>query len=90
MGPAAASSATNANDNRRKSWTNKRLSPPPAKMNAVRSEEYHPGRRFTVEEDLLSAWKRGRHDVGGDVAVVKNRRSYLEGDKPELVFNKYV
>lgn len=64
-----------ANAKKSKTWSNRRFSPPPRTTNAVRGEEHHPGRRFTVTEDLKSAWTRGRQDVGGDMGVVDTGRS---------------
>lgn len=52
---------------KRRTWSNRGDSPPPTpRSNSLRGEERHPGRRFTVTEDMKSAWIRG--GAGGGVA----------------------
>ena len=46
-------------EGRRRTWSNKGGSPPPLRSNSMRGEERHPGRRFTVTEDMKSAWMMG-------------------------------
>ena len=43
----------------RKTWSSHRMAPVLTKANSLRGEEHHPGRRFTVTEDMNSAWMRG-------------------------------
>ena len=53
---------------RSRTWSSRRGSPLPVRANSVhRGEERHPGRRFTVTEDLESAWtrKEGGVAIGG-------------------------
>ncbi len=68
-----------SNRNKSKTWSTNRHSPPPVRATGTRGEN-HPGRRFTVTEDLRSAWTRGGHGgVPGsnrEDAPVSNRRSF--------------
>ncbi len=50
-----------SNRNKSKTWSTNRHCPPPVRATGTRGEN-HPGRRFTVTEDLKSAWTRGGND----------------------------
>ena len=61
---------------RRRTWSNRGGSPPPMRSSSLRREEKHPGRRFTVMEDMESAWIAGEAGVtGGGVATHGQRRN---------------
>ena len=49
---------------RSRTWSSRGGSPPPLRGTRGSGEERHPGRRFTVTENLESAWSRGG-SVGG-------------------------
>lgn len=56
VGGAGLVPVTPRTDSRRRTYSNKGGSPPPLRANSMRGEERHPGRRFTVTEDMESAW----------------------------------
>lgn len=59
VGGAGLATAAPPVETRRRTWANKGGSPPPLRSNSMRGEERHPGRRFTVTEDMDSAWMMG-------------------------------
>lgn len=79
VGQGGVAPMTPPTEVRSRTWSNRRGSPLPARANSLhRGEESHPGRRFTVTEDMESAWKMGGGGEGG--VATRGQRSHRYAD----------
>ena len=62
-GPEIDASIFRSPERKSKTWSTRGVSS--NRANSIHGEENHPGRRFTVTEDLRSAWKREGGGGGG-------------------------